>query len=67
MKNYIKTPYENKEQNLLNESALSEINLSVISNLQESNTNIENMNINLNFNLNNYGNEQSFISKDQYS
>ena len=66
MKNGITNSGENKEQNLLNESVLSEINLSVLSNLNDSKANIENMNINLNFNLNNYGNEQLYISKDQY-
>ena len=58
-------PNESKEQDLLNDSLLSDINLSVISNLQESRANIENMNAN--FNLNNYGYEQTFISKDKYS
>ena len=57
---------DKNEQNLLNESFLSEINLSVLSNLNDSKANIENMNINLNFNLNNYGNDQLYISKDQY-
>ena len=58
---------ENKEQNLLNESILSEINLSVISNLNDSKTNLDNMNINLNYNINNNQNEKTFISSDQYS
>ena len=63
----IEATNENKGQNLLNESVLSEINLSVLSNLNDSKANIENMNINVNFNLNNCQNEQLFISKDQYS
>ena len=58
---------DSKEQNLLNESILSEINLSVISNLNDSKANIDNMNINVNYNLNNNQIEQFFISKDQYS
>ena len=63
----IETAGESKDQNLLNESVLSEINLSVLSNLSDSKANIENMNINVNFNLNNYSNDQLFISRDQYS
>ena len=58
---------ENKEKNSLNESVLSEINLSMLSNLQESQAFIENMNKNVNLNLNNYANDNYTISKDEYS
>ena len=58
---------ENRDQNLLNESILSEINLSILSNLNESKLYNDNMNMNVNYNLNNNQNEQFFISKDQYS
>ena len=61
----IQTPFENKDQDLLNESVLSDLNLSIISNMHESRNNLDNININPN--LNNYGNEQAIISKDQYS
>ena len=59
------TPREKADQNLLNESVLSDLNLSVLSNLYESKSNLENMNMNSNHNLN--SNEQLFISTDQYS
>ena len=58
---------ENKEKNPLNESDLSEFDLSMLSNLQESQELIENMNKNINLNLNNYANDNYTISKDEYS
>ena len=58
---------ENKDKNPLNESDLSEIDLSMLSNLQESQELIENMNKNVNINLNNYANDNYIILKDEYS
>ena len=57
------TPREKADQNLLNDSVLSDLNLSVLSNHCESKSNLENMNSNHNLN----SNEQLFISTDQYS
>ncbi len=62
----METPIYNTIQNKLNESILSEINLSGLSNVSAAKVNNENMNINEIFNLNTYISEQSFISKDQY-
>ena len=68
MRNEVKerqTPRGNTEQNLLNDSVLSDLNLSVLSNLNDSKSNIDYLNIYPNFNCN--LNEQIFISTDQYS
>ena len=65
MKNTIEdkeSPNKNIEQNL-NESVLSELNLSILSNLYDSKLNMDNYNKN----INNNANEQVFISKDQYA
>ena len=52
---------------LLNESDLSELNSSILSNLSESILNKENLTLNSNFNLFNSKNFASFLSKDQYA
>ena len=58
---------ENKNNESLNESVLSDINSSVLSNLSEATYNRENSDINSNFNLFNSQNDLSYISRDQYA
>ena len=65
--NGAETRYANIVKSKLSESVLSDINLSVISNLTPANVNFGNMNLKENFNLNAYTSGQLFISKDQYS
>ena len=61
------TPYDKTIHNKLNESVLTDINLSVISNISPTKVNFENMNLNENSNANTYTSEHLVISKDQYS
>ena len=58
---------ENKDNELLNESVLSDINSSILSNLSEVQFNRDNFEINSNFNLFNSQNDILFISRDQYA
>ena len=58
---------ETKDDDILNESNLSEINSSFLSSLSESITKGENIKLNSNYNSTNYKNISSFISKDLYA
>ena len=58
---------ETKDNDLLNESNLSEINLSILSSLSESTMARDNFDLNSNYNIINNRNYSSFISKDQYA
>ena len=58
---------ETKDNELLNESVLSEINSSILSGLSESILNKDNSGTNLDYNLINLNNNFSFLSRDQYA